>query len=217
MNEFNKQMENDTVSDADMKKFVEDNTYTGFIKDEESLENTADRIPIMTSRIFFECCKAGYNENNYDTENLNPCEAYLRFSDRRDDGLTKLPIDDADAFLKWYEGRPRCGHPWEVCRGGNSTHVSLYVAKDEKGFWFIVAGSSESRFLESINFYMAIKRLGYPVEIRHGVMLANRLKGNEVIVMPQRQLTTGCLTWADQILVATNATRQNINNQVRQN
>lgn len=38
MNEFNKQMENDTVSDADMKKFVEDNTYTGFIKDEESLE-----------------------------------------------------------------------------------------------------------------------------------------------------------------------------------
>lgn len=43
------------------------------------------------------------------------------------------------------------------------------------------------------------------------------VKGNEVIVMPQRQLTTGCLTWADQILVATNATRQNINNQVRQN
>ena len=41
-------------------------------------------------------------------------------------------------------------------------------------------------------------------------------RGNEVIVLPQKELTTGCLTWADQILVATNATRQNINNQVRQ-
>ena len=161
--------------------------------DEERLENTFDRIPVMTSRIFFECCKAGYDEHNYDAENLNPCEAYLRFSDRRDEGLTKLPIDDADAFLKWYEERPRCGHPWEVCRGGNSTHVSLYVAKDEKGFWFIVAGSSESRFLESINFYMAIKRLGYPVEIRHGAMLANRLKGNEVIgIVPHHVITRYC-------------------------
>ena len=42
------------------------------------------------------------------------------------------------------------------------------------------------------------------------------MHGNEVIVMPSKELTTGCLTWADQILVATNATRQNINNQVRQ-
>ena len=38
MNEFNKQMENDTLSDTDIKKFAEDNTYTGFIKEEESLE-----------------------------------------------------------------------------------------------------------------------------------------------------------------------------------
>ena len=166
----------------------------GFLKiDEESLENTAERIPIMTSRVFFECCKAGYDENNYDTENLNLCEAYLRYSDCRDEGLSNLPIDDADAFSKWYEGRPRCGHPWEVCRGGNSTHVSLYVAKDDKGFWFIVAGSSESRFLESINFYMAIKRLGYPVEIRQGAMLANRLKGNELIgIVPHHVIPRYC-------------------------
>lgn len=41
-------------------------------------------------------------------------------------------------------------------------------------------------------------------------------RGSEAIIMPQRELTTGCLTWADQILVATNATRQNINNQVRE-
>ena len=42
------------------------------------------------------------------------------------------------------------------------------------------------------------------------------MHGKEVIIMPQRELTTGCLTWADQILVATNATRHSINNQMRQ-
>lgn len=40
-------------------------------------------------------------------------------------------------------------------------------------------------------------------------------KGSEVIVMPQRELTTGCLDWADQVLVATNATRRSINDQMR--
>ena len=42
------------------------------------------------------------------------------------------------------------------------------------------------------------------------------MNGKEVIVMPRKNLTTGCLTWADQILVATNATRHSINNQMRQ-
>lgn len=52
------------------------------------------------------------------------------------------------------------------------------------------------------------------MKIREGKKI-DFMKGNEVIVMPQKELTTGCLTWADQILVATNATRQTINNQVR--
>ena len=42
------------------------------------------------------------------------------------------------------------------------------------------------------------------------------MNGKEVIIMPRRELTTGCLTWADQILVATNATRHSINTQMRQ-
>ena len=53
------------------------------------------------------------------------------------------------------------------------------------------------------------------MKIRGGEKI-DYMRGKEVIVLPQKELTTGCLTWADQILVATNATRQNINNQVRQ-
>lgn len=40
-------------------------------------------------------------------------------------------------------------------------------------------------------------------------------KGSEVIVCEKKELNTGMLTWADQILVGTNQTRVNINNQMR--
>lgn len=40
--------------------------------------------------------------------------------------------------------------------------------------------------------------------------------GKEVKIIPYSQLNTGILQWGDQVLTATNATRQNINNQMRQ-
>lgn len=41
------------------------------------------------------------------------------------------------------------------------------------------------------------------------------MSGNEVMVIPKKELLTGHLLWADTILSATNATRHSINNQVR--
>lgn len=41
-------------------------------------------------------------------------------------------------------------------------------------------------------------------------------KGSEVKVFNKNELTTGMLTWADQIICATNATRCSINNQMRE-
>lgn len=41
-------------------------------------------------------------------------------------------------------------------------------------------------------------------------------QGNEIIVAPKRDLVTGHLLWADQIICATNKTRINLNNQTRQ-
>lgn len=43
----------------------------------------------------------------------------------------------------------------------------------------------------------------------------NEMQGSDVIILPQAALNTGMLQWADQVLVATNATRININNQMR--
>lgn len=41
-------------------------------------------------------------------------------------------------------------------------------------------------------------------------------KGKDVIILPQSALNTGMLQWADQVIVATNATRVNVNNQMRE-
>lgn len=41
-------------------------------------------------------------------------------------------------------------------------------------------------------------------------------KGSDAIIMPRKDLNTGVLQWADQILVGTNNTRVSINNQMRQ-
>lgn len=42
------------------------------------------------------------------------------------------------------------------------------------------------------------------------------MKGNDVMVVPKQELVTGHLTWADQVICATNATRVSINNQMRE-
>ena len=53
------------------------------------------------------------------------------------------------------------------------------------------------------------------MKIRNGEPIPY-MKGNEVQVLKKEELNTGMLFWADQILVATNATRVRINNEMRQ-
>lgn len=44
----------------------------------------------------------------------------------------------------------------------------------------------------------------------------NLINGKDAVIVPKKELNTGMLQWADQILVGTNATRVNINNQMRE-
>lgn len=51
--------------------------------------------------------------------------------------------------------------------------------------------------------------------IREGKPFRN-FKSEDALVLPKRELNTGMLLWADQIICATNATRVSLNSQVRQ-
>lgn len=53
------------------------------------------------------------------------------------------------------------------------------------------------------------------MKIRNGEKI-EYTSGEEVMIIPKKELVTGHLLWADTILTATNITRHNINNQMRQ-
>lgn len=114
----------------------------------------------MTSGIFFDCCKMGYDVNSYpyDAE-LKPVDLYRKFADGRDFGLTKLNPDSPTEFEEWFDKREwQFGHPWEVCRGGNSTHISLYADKQANGWKLSLAGKSRYRVAETVRFAIALYR-----------------------------------------------------------
>lgn len=52
------------------------------------------------------------------------------------------------------------------------------------------------------------------IDVREGRPI-KPFQGKEVIVMPKKELTTGVLTWGDQVLCAMNKTRTKLNSQMR--
>ena len=53
------------------------------------------------------------------------------------------------------------------------------------------------------------------MDIRENKPIEYNAMGKEVLILPKAQLNSGMYTWADQIIVGTNATRIAVNNQVR--
>ena len=145
------------------------------------------RIQSLTAGDFFRFCAMGYTVNHYPDSDKPPIEQYQRHADGRDDGLCEIDQDSPEAFDDWYHNRElRGGHPWEVCRGGNSTHISLYVMEDEKGYYLQLAGSAWNRTIETVNFFLALYRAGLPVTILDAGILKERLAGTEKIgVVPE--------------------------------
>ena len=173
------------LSDADQKEFLK--LMENY--DEDALPDNL--LHDMTSGLFFRCCQMGYAANHYEgSDTLSPKALYRKYADGRDEGLMDIDEDSPEAFALWLKDcANRGGHPWEVCRGGNSTHVSLYVCKADNGFYFAVAGSSWGRSNETIHFYLALHRAGMPVMIDEGNKLADRVKGKDKIGIVPRGVT----------------------------
>lgn len=140
------------------------------------------RVETMTAADFFRCCALGYKANNYEGCELSDKEQYYMHADGRDEGLKYIDPNDPAAFAEWLDNPKRGGgHPWEVCRGGNSTHVSLIVYHDDKGYYMYLSGSSVGRTVETIKFYLALSEAGYPVYISEADLLIERLRETEKI------------------------------------
>lgn len=153
------------------------------------------RLSEMTADLFFNCCQLGYEANGYEgAEKLTSKELYYTHADGRDEGLSELDGSSAEAFSTWHHNKAhQGGHPWEVCRGGNSTHISLYVHHDEKGWRLRLAGSSVGRSVETVKFYLALSEHGLPVYLDNAVELAAMLMGKDYIgIVPEDVLPAYC-------------------------
>ncbi len=157
----------------------------------------ARRLPSMTANDFFRCCAMGYAANNYQGCDKSPKEQYYLHADGRDEGLRDIDPDSPEAFHTWLHDRQRHGgHPWEVCRGGNSTHVALQVAQDEGGYFLYLAGDAWTRTIETVKFYLALTRADIPVFLDEAKALANRLAETEIIgIVPEGVFPAYCESW----------------------
>ena len=170
------------LSEKDVEEFV-----SCMMEQNDSPDQLPFRISSITANEFYRYCALGYRENDYEGTELSPKEQYYKHADGRDEGLRDIDGDSPEAFADWYYDKNRGGgHPWEVCRGGNSTHVSLYVHGGEEGWYLAVAGDAWSRTVESVKFYLALHRKKLPVYMYNGKILANRLlEGDHIGVVPQ--------------------------------
>ena len=167
----------ENLSRAEVDEFVE----CAAEQDDEP-KNLKGRIEKMTANDFYSYCALGYAANKYKGTDLPLRQQYEKHADGRDDGLGEIDPDSADAFHDWlYNREYHGGHPWEVCRGGNSTHVSLYVHHDDNGYYLSVAGDAWNRTVESVKFFLALRHAGLPVFMFEAKILSDRLLEKEKI------------------------------------
>ena len=162
----------------------------------DDLDRSVPRLKEITANDFYRWCALGYHANHYPGQEMPLRQQYLRHADGRDDGLGEIDPDSPEAFEDWYHNRITIGHPWEVCRGGNSTHISLYVQEDEDGYSLRLAGSSWNRTVETIKFFLALHRAGLPVSIFEAEKLKERMMGSEKIgIVPIGVFPRYCHSW----------------------
>ena len=150
-------------------------------------------IRSMTANDFYRFFALGYSANKNKGCDLPTKEQYYLHADGRDEGLKDLDGDSPEAFREWMQHRPRGGHPWEVCRGGNSTHIDLFVVQHDGGYSLAVAGSALTRTVEAVKFFLALYRAGLPVTIREAETLAERLTEREKIgIVPTGVIPVYC-------------------------
>lgn len=188
-----KESELDGITESEINEFVR------LIARQTNDVPPVARMKEMTAARFFELCALGYKANAYaGVQTLSPMELYTKHADGRDDGLREIDQHSPEAFDAWLHDRKRFGgHPWEVCRGGNSTHISLYCAGDSaQGYYFTLAGNAWTRTVETIKFYIALVKNGIPVHLMDGCELAARVLGTEKIgIVPHGVFPAYCSTY----------------------
>ena len=159
----------------------------GYFRDSEKTTQKS-----MTANDFFDYCKIGYlaaqtQEDPVDKK-LSGKQMYERYSDPRHDGLLEIDPNSKSEFANWIDGthpkKTSGGHPWEIKRGGNTTHIDLYVSRPhhfpKEGFEIILSGPALSRLKETLEMFLAIHKAGLPISIEDPEGIRKRLLAQDL-------------------------------------
>lgn len=154
-------------------------------------------ISEMTADDFFRYCEICYDANFYFKDVgtiLTPNEKYSRMADGRDAGLTDIEGNSPQALFNWYQSGERLGaHPWEICRGGNSTHISLYLNRQEGSWQLILAGSSIVRVEETVRMAVSLHNKHIPFMLRDAEEILKMVTGEDFIgIVPDTVIPSYC-------------------------
>jgi len=148
---------------------------------------------IMTANKFFDYCKIAYiasqEKPNTIDKKLSGKELYKKYADGRHEGLLDIDLDSVDEFSSWLDGthpkRDRGGHPWEIKRGGNTTHIDLYVSRpsysNKDGFIVTVNAHAITRLAEAICMFLGLYDAGLPIKISDPEVIRRRLLAQDNI------------------------------------
>ncbi len=150
-------------------------------------------LPSLTANEYFAYFKIAYiaaqTEDEVVDEQLSGRELYRLFADGRDDGLLQINGDSREEFSSWIDQthplRGVGGHPWEIKRGGNTTHIKLAVYRppySQDGRYVIeLRGESLGRMAETLEMFLAIHEAGLPISITNRESVRKRLLAQDFI------------------------------------
>jgi hypothetical protein len=141
----------------------------------------------MTAAKYFEYCKiayiAGQRRDDKVEKSLSGEEMYRLYADGRHEGLLDIDPDSEQEFADWIDGKHPSisagGHPWEIMRGGNTTHIDLSVHRpsfyQKEGFVVELRGESMGRMVETMKMLLAIYDASLPITIANPESVRKRL------------------------------------------
>ncbi|MBI4768724.1 MAG: hypothetical protein HY787_29740 [Deltaproteobacteria bacterium] len=163
------------------------------IEDGYFLKTENTEIPSMTATSYFKYCKIAYLTGKHRGEtvdaSLSGRKMYTRYADGRHEGLLDIDPASEQEFADWIDGthpkRGGGGHPWEIKRGGNTTHVDLIVSRPslsrKEGFKVELQGESIGSMVETMCMFLAIHEAKLPISIANPEGVRKRLLGQDNI------------------------------------
>ncbi len=153
-------------------------------------ENT--EVASMSANDYFNYCRiayiAGKRKDDIIDESMSGRDMYARHADGRHEGLLDIDPNSEEEFAAWIDHdhpkRAGGGHPWEIKRGGNTTHINLSVSRPlyrKKGFDVQLCGESIGRMVETMQMLLAIHNAGLPITIANPEGVRKRLLAQDNI------------------------------------